>query len=146
MLPSVFAPPDGFAPLVDAYIGAYTDAGHPGRPRLGAICHCHVAPTTQEARAAFKPHYSQYWAWVQDLIMAYTPQARRLAFDYEAMLAGPALCGSPAEVIHRVGQWKAALPLPIERFAFMFDLGGMPEERLRTTIERFGAEVVPHIR
>jgi alkanesulfonate monooxygenase SsuD/methylene tetrahydromethanopterin reductase-like flavin-dependent oxidoreductase (luciferase family) len=146
MLPSVFAPPDGFKPHVEAYIQAWGDAGHPGQPRLGAICHCHVAANSQEARAAFRPHYSQYWNWVQDLVVAYTPRARKLPFDFETMLAGPALCGSPAEVIHRVGQWKATLPLPIERFAFMFDLGGMPEDRLRATIGRFGTDVIPHIR
>lgn len=146
MLPSVFAPPDGFGPHIEAYIQAWADAGHEGQPRLGAICHCHVAPTTQQARRDFEPHYSQYWNWVQDLVEAYTPRARRLPFDYAAMLAGPALCGSPAEVINRVGQWQAALPLPIERFGFMFDLGGFPQPRLREVIERFGAEVIPHIR
>jgi alkanesulfonate monooxygenase SsuD/methylene tetrahydromethanopterin reductase-like flavin-dependent oxidoreductase (luciferase family) len=146
MLPSVFAPPDAFRPHIEAYQAAYEASGHPGRPRLGAICHCHVDTSTQGARAGFKPYYSQYWNWVQDLIMAYTPQARKLPFDYDTMLAGPALCGSAAEVINRVGQWKDALPLPLDRFAFMFDLGGMPEDRLRTTIERFGAEVAPHIR
>ncbi len=84
--------------------------------------------TTQAARAAFEPHYSQYWNWVQDVVVAYTPRARKLPFDYDQMLAGPGLCGSPAEVIDRVGQWQAAVPLPISRFAFMFDLGGMPTE------------------
>lgn len=146
MLPSVFAPPDAFVPHIEAYRQAYADSGHPGGPRLGAICHCHVDTTGQGARSAFEPHYRQYWEWVQELVQAYTPRARSLPFDYEKMLAGPALCGSPAEVIDRVGQWKAALPLPLERFGFMFDLGGMPEDRLRTTIERFGADVAPHIK
>ena len=75
------------------------------------------------------------------------PQAdSKNAPTYDEMLAGPGLCGSPAEVIDRVGQWQAAVPLPISRFAFMFDLGGMPADRLKATIERFGTEVAPHIR
>ncbi len=146
MLPSVFAPPDAFGPHIETYQQVYEQHGHPGVPRIGAICHCHVDTTTQGAHATFEPYYSQYWGWVQDLIIDYTPQARKLPFDYDTMLAGPALCGSPAEVIDRVGQWTAALPLPIERLAFMFDLGGMPKDRLRATIERFGTEVAPHIR
>ncbi len=144
MLPSVFAPPETFAPLVEAYTEAYRQAGHADPPRIGAIAHCHVGATTRAARANFQPYYTQYWNWVQELIVAYTPQARTLPFDYDAMLAGPAVCGSSAEVVDRVGQWKAILGL--DRFAFMFDLGGIPEPRLRATIERFGADVLPHIR
>ncbi|MGF1595538.1 MAG: LLM class flavin-dependent oxidoreductase [Acidimicrobiales bacterium] len=146
MLPSVFAPPDGFARQVDAYVEAYEAAGREGRPSLGAICHCHVADTTSEARRRFEPYYRQYWGWVQDLIADYTPKARRLPFDYDEMLAGPALCGSPEEVIDRVGEWRDALPLELDRFAFMFDLGGMPDELVMDNISRFGTEVVPHIR
>ncbi len=146
MLPSVFAPPDGFAPHIEAYRQAWAEAGHDGEPQLGAICHCHVDVTTQAARAAVEPHYSPYWNWGQDGVVADTPRARKLPFDYDQMLAGPGLCGSPAEVIDRVGQWQAAVPLPISRFAFMFDLGGMPADRLMANIERFGTEVAPHIR
>ncbi len=144
MLPSVFAPPEQFVPAAEAYRAAWDAAGHDGPARVGAICHCHVAPTTQQARTVFEPHYRQYWGWVQDLVAAYTPNAPRMAFDFDTMLNGPAICGSAQQVIDRVGEWQAMLGL--DRFAFMFDLGGMAQTTMLATLERFGTEVLPAIR
>lgn len=144
MLPSVFAAPEAFKPAADTYRAAWAEAGHPGPARVGAIAHCHVGVTGEAAKAFFEPHYRQYWLWVQDLVAAYTPHAPRMGFDYEAMLAGPAICGSPAEVVARIGRVSELLEL--DRFSFMFDLGGMAEAALFDTIERFGTEVLPQIR
>ncbi len=144
MLPSVFAAPAVFKPMADTYREAWAGFGHPGAPRVGAIAHCHVAATGEAARSFFEPHYRQYWLWVQDLVAAYTPHAPRIGFDYQSMLAGPAVCGSPAEVIDRIRSIGEVLGL--DRFSFMFDLGGMARSPLFDTIAHFGTEVLPHVR
>jgi alkanesulfonate monooxygenase SsuD/methylene tetrahydromethanopterin reductase-like flavin-dependent oxidoreductase (luciferase family) len=144
MLPSVFAPPEDFVPAAEFYREAWAEAGHAGAPQVGAVCHCHVGPTTQQARATFEPHYRQYWGWVQDLVQAYTPNAPRMDFDFETMLVGPAVCGSPAQVVERIGEWDALLGL--DRIAFYFDLGGMAQASVLESIERFGTEVIPAVR
>lgn len=144
MLPSVFAAPDAFAQFAQVFRDAWQEAGHPGTPLVGACAHCHVAPTSQQARATFEPHYRQYWAWVQELVLAYTPRARPLPFDFDEMLTGPAICGSPAEVIDRIGHWKDVLGL--DRLAFMFDLGGIPVPVMDEAMDLFASEVLPEVR
>lgn len=143
MLPSVFAPPEAFVPVAEAYRAAWAEAGHAGRARVGSISHCHVGATSEAAHRSFEPHYRQYWGWVQDLVRAYTPGAPAIPFDYDNLLAGPAICGSAEQVIDRIGQWHDLLDL--DRMAFMFDLGGITEGPLRETIERFGTEVRPAV-
>lgn len=140
MLPSVFAPPEAFAPLVQRYQEQWQAANHTTAPMIGACCHAHVAPTSQQARTRFKVWYENYWHWVQALIKNYTPDAQALPFDYDAMLAGPALVGSPAEVADRIGIISELLKL--DRMIFMFDLGGIPDDVLYPSIELFGAEVM----
>jgi len=60
------------------------------------------------------------------------------------MLVGPAVCGSPAQVIDRIGEWEAMLGL--DRIAFYFDLGGMAQSAVLESLERFGTEVIPAVR
>lgn len=144
MLPSVFGPPAAFVPVVEAYRAAWEQAGHPGAARVGAIAHCHIAATTRQARAAFEPYYRQYWTWVQALIRDYTPHLPPIEFDFDRLLNGPAICGSPAEALERIAEDQALLDL--DRFAFMFDLGGMPEAVLCESLHRFGTEVLPALR
>jgi alkanesulfonate monooxygenase SsuD/methylene tetrahydromethanopterin reductase-like flavin-dependent oxidoreductase (luciferase family) len=98
----------------------------------------HVAPTDRQARARWEPFYRQYWAFVGTLLGANTSWP---AFDFDELLAGPALCGSPEAVVDRVGQWRDLLG--IDRHLFMFDLGGIDDAMLRSTMELFGAEVLP---
>ena len=143
MLPSVFAPPESFQPLVERYKEQWQLAGHATKPTVGACCHAHVAPTSQQARQRFRVWYENYWQWVQQLIQDYTPHAKALPFDYEAMLAGPALVGSPAEVVDRISSISELLEL--ERMIFMFDLGGIPDDELYPAIELFGSQVMPNV-
>ncbi len=141
MLPSVFAPPAAFAPIVERYHEQWQAAGHADKPVIGACCHAHVAADAQQARAQFRVWYENYWAWVQGLIKSYTPEAQAMPFDYEALIDGPAVVGSPQEVVDRVS--ATAELLGLDRMIFMFDLGGIPDEMLYGTLELFGAEVIP---
>ncbi len=143
MLPSVFAPPEAFAPMVERYREGFIAAGHSGEPVVGACCHCHVAQDSQQAMNQFRVWYQNYWDWVQSLIKSYTPHAESFEFDYERLSTGPALVGSPSQIVDRIGQSKDLLGL--DRMIFMFDLGGIPDQTLYPNIELFGAEVVPQV-
>jgi alkanesulfonate monooxygenase SsuD/methylene tetrahydromethanopterin reductase-like flavin-dependent oxidoreductase (luciferase family) len=143
MLPSVFAPPAAFAPIVERYRAQWELAGHAGAPLVGACCHTHVAPDSQTAKSRFEVWYRNYWEWVQVLIKSYTPHAKALDFDYPTLVAGPAFVGSPAELVERIAGTRELLGL--DRMIFMFDLGGIPDDVLFPTLELFGSEVVPAI-
>jgi alkanesulfonate monooxygenase SsuD/methylene tetrahydromethanopterin reductase-like flavin-dependent oxidoreductase (luciferase family) len=141
MLPSVFAAPSVFEPMARRYREQWQLAGHQGDPVVGACCHAHVAPRSQEAKDRFRVWYQNYWVWVQDLVKSYTPNARGFPFDYQTLIDGPAIVGSPAEVVDRIGYTSELLGL--DRMIFMFDLGGIPDGTLFETLELFGAEVMP---
>ena len=81
--------------------------------------------------------------WVLKLIKSYTPDSAGIVFDYEALQDGPAIVGSPAEAVARIEAAKEYIGL--DRMIFMFDLGGIPDENLYSTIELFGKEVIPKI-
>ena len=144
MLPSVFAPPAAFAPLAERYRDQWREHGHASEPVVGACFHTHVAPTSQGARDGFRVWYENYWDWVQGLVQSYTPHAKAVDFDYLGLTDGPAIVGSPVEVVDRIGAARELLGL--DRMIFMFDLGGIPDAELFPTIELFGAEVVPRVR
>jgi alkanesulfonate monooxygenase SsuD/methylene tetrahydromethanopterin reductase-like flavin-dependent oxidoreductase (luciferase family) len=141
MLPSVFAPPGAFAPIARRYREQWQLAGHTTEPIVGACCHVHVAPDSQQARERFRVWFENYWNWVQQLVKSYTPAAEAIAFDYQKLIDGPAIVGSPAEVVDRIGATSEMLGL--DRMIFMFDLGGIPDDVLFPSVELFGADVMP---
>jgi alkanesulfonate monooxygenase SsuD/methylene tetrahydromethanopterin reductase-like flavin-dependent oxidoreductase (luciferase family) len=141
MLPSVFAPPAAFEPFAQHYREQWQAAGHAGTPQVGACCHVHVAKDSQQAKNQFEVWYRNYWEWVQELVKNYTPGAKDLPFDYQRLIDGPAVVGSPAEVVERIRTTSELLDL--DRMIFMFDLGGIPDDALYETIELFGSEVIP---
>ncbi len=141
MLPSVFGSAELFAPIVDIYRSRWEANGRTwADARVGACSHTHVGPTTEAARARWEPYYRNYWAFVGTLIGA---SGRWPAFDYPSLLAGPAICGGPDEVVDRIGRWGDILGL--DRHLFMFDLGGMPHPEVEGVIERFAADVLPQL-
>ena len=140
MLPSVFAPPQMFAPMVERYRERHVAAGHDHAPVVGACCHTFIGPSSEAAQAAFEPAYRQYWDWVQELIANYTPGAPSLPFDFETLLEGPALVGNAEHILERIGMWDELLDL--DRLITMFDLGGQPTPAVLEAIEAFGTQVV----
>ena len=143
MLPSVFAPPAAFKPITDRYLEEWQRHGHAGKPVVGACAHTHVANDSQIGVKQFGVWYESYWSWVLKLIKSYTPDSPGIVFDYEALQDGPAIVGSPAEAVDRIEAAKEFIGL--DRMIFMFDLGGIPDENLYSTIELFGKEVIPKI-
>lgn len=141
MLPGVFGKPELYAPVVEIYRAHWESIGRtPSDARIGTCSHVYLASTEQQARAEWEPYYRQYWDWVGTLL---GDNQAWPAFDFDALLAGPALCGSPEAVLERVGTWRDLLG--IDRHLFMFDLGGIDESSLHDSIELFGAKVLPHL-
>ena len=143
MLPSVFGTPASFVPAVERYEEQWEAHGQdPAARRIGCVSHAHVGPTTAIARRAWEPRYRAYIEWVNDLVRRSTHGASRGlgGFDFEFLCANTALCGSPAEVVDRMGDLRELLHL--DTHLLMFDMGGMPDDELFATIERFAAEAL----
>lgn len=142
MLPTVFGKPETFAPIVDIYRARWQEQGRDwATARVGACSHIHVGPDDTAARARWEPHYRRYWQFVGGLL---GESGRWPPFDFDELLAGPGICGGPEEVLDRIAVWSGALGL--DRHLFMFDLGGLAPAAVEEAIERFGTEVVPHLR
>lgn len=141
MLPSVFGNAEMFVPIVEIYRARWEANGRDWPDaRVGACSHTHVGPTNDGALAAWEPYYRNYWRFVGSLLEgsgAWPP------FDYEQLLAGPAICGGPAEVVERIGRWRELLGL--DRHLFMFDLGGIDHADVAATIDLFAERVIPEL-
>jgi alkanesulfonate monooxygenase SsuD/methylene tetrahydromethanopterin reductase-like flavin-dependent oxidoreductase (luciferase family) len=154
MLPSVLAPPESFQPYVDRYREAFARAGHAtARMRVGACSHVHVARDGAEARRRWEPYHMSYIRWVVGVLMPWggitvrpaEPGAVAIASpDYDTLLKGPSVCGSPAEVADRILRMREQLDLDLH--IAMFDHGGIPDELLHESLELFAREVAPHTR
>jgi alkanesulfonate monooxygenase SsuD/methylene tetrahydromethanopterin reductase-like flavin-dependent oxidoreductase (luciferase family) len=64
--------------------------------------------------------------------------------DFDTMNSTIAICGSPAEVVDRMGEAREALHL--DTHILMLDMGGIPDDELFPAIELAGAEVLPQLR
>lgn len=141
MVPSVFGKPEIFVPVVDIYREHWEAAGRDwSDARVGACSHIHVGATSQAARRGWEPYYRRYWAFVGGLI---GDNGMWPDFDLDELLAGPGICGSPAEVADRLESWRSIFDL--DRHLLMFDLGGMDHPRLQQTLELFATEVMPSL-
>ena len=137
MLPTVFGTPDLFRPLVDDYRQRWAELGRPeGEARIGACSHTHV--TTGDI-AGWEPYYRNYWNFVGTLL----PPDFWFPFDFDRLLAGSAIGGSPAQVVDRICRMRERLSL--DRHLFMFDLGGMAHAEVADVIGLFASEVVPQL-
>lgn len=141
MLPSVFGKPEMFVPVIDMYRDAWEGAGRDWSDAVvGACSHIHVGATSQVARSEWEPYYRNYWAFVGDLL---GDNGMWPPFDLDELLAGPGICGSPAEVVDRLETWRELFDL--DRHLLMFDLGGIDTTRLQTTLELFASDVMPNL-
>ncbi len=151
MLPSVLAPPQAFLPMVERYRERFAAAGHTHAvPRVGACSHVHVAEESATARRRWQPYHMNYLGWVAGLMAwgginvdAVGGSARPPSLDFERLIAGPSVCGSPTEVADRILGMRDALGLDLH--IAMFDHGGMPEKLVFETLDLFGARVLPEL-
>ena len=143
MLPTVFGTIEMFRTAVELYETAWERYGRdPADRRIGCCSHCFVHRDDATARRIWEPRYRVYIEWVNELQR--TSSGRRGSgmgdFDFEALIANTALCGSPQHVIDRMGTIADALHL--DTHILMFDMGGLPDDELFTTIALAGTEVI----
>lgn len=143
MLPTVFGPAEVFRGGRDAYLEGWAAAGRDrADARIGTCVHTFVAPDSQDAERLWMPYYDNYLRWVSALLRS---QSNPLPVDWRAkdMIDGPAMCGSPAQVVDRIGTLREQLDPDLH--LAMFDPGGLPEAELRASMELFGTDVLPKI-
>jgi len=138
-LPSLFCFPEDYLPILERYRSAMTAAGHAERISVAYPSHVHVARTSQEARQRFRPYLENY---VRAASGCRGSQGRPT--DYESLLGGSTLCGSPAEIVDRISSIDAMLGL--NHHYLMPDLGGLPDRLLDEVMELLGNDVLPQLR
>jgi alkanesulfonate monooxygenase SsuD/methylene tetrahydromethanopterin reductase-like flavin-dependent oxidoreductase (luciferase family) len=97
-----------------------------------------VGRTSQEARRRWQPYLENYVHFASDFRYSF---GRPL--DYEGLLRGPAICGSPAEVADRIAEVNELLGL--DSHYLMVDLGGLPGELVFEVLDLLGTEVLPRL-
>lgn len=147
MLPTVFGSWDLFRPAVDHYLERWEHYGHDTRlRRIGAISHVGIGLDSGSARERFERRYLTYLDRVGDwqaesAQRAGRPPLPRIFGDFDAMVASIAMCGSPAQILDRMATARDTLQLDTQ--LVMIDMGGMPDDDVRRSIEIFGEQVVP---
>jgi alkanesulfonate monooxygenase SsuD/methylene tetrahydromethanopterin reductase-like flavin-dependent oxidoreductase (luciferase family) len=143
-LPMVFGTtartPESHAPAFEAYRQAWAERGRPPeQARTGAATHVFVAETTGRARSLWREYYANYFGGVT------MPAAtHRGPFDFDALVGpGTAICGSPAEVVDKLGHlhdlWQHDLHL------LSIDIGGIPYPLVAQAMELVAGTVIPQV-
>ncbi len=135
-LPSMFRWPVDFAEIVEQFRIRTAEAGHPAPARVGFPSYLHVAETSQEARRRWRPYLEHY----RDFALTVRSSFGRET-DFDSLLEGPAICGSPAEVIERISEIDEILGL--DRHIFLLDAGGLPDEALASEMDLLATDVLP---
>jgi alkanesulfonate monooxygenase SsuD/methylene tetrahydromethanopterin reductase-like flavin-dependent oxidoreductase (luciferase family) len=138
ILPSLFRYPEDYLPMIDRYRERMRQAGRADRIRVALPSHCWVDKTSQAARARFRPYLEQYVAFARGLRDGF---GRPL--DFEGLIGGPAICGSPAEVVDRISEVNERLGLDVH--LLKMDAGGVPFDEVRAGLELAGSDVLPHV-
>jgi alkanesulfonate monooxygenase SsuD/methylene tetrahydromethanopterin reductase-like flavin-dependent oxidoreductase (luciferase family) len=147
MLPTVFGTIEMFTRAVDHYKDRWQHYGRAeSELKIGCCTHSYVHRRSQDARAVWEPRYRAYIEWVNQLQHDSSGgrNATLGAFDFDALTSNTAMCGSPAEVVDRIGEISDALSLDTQ--ILMFDMGGMPDRELFSAIELVGSDVIPLVR
>ena len=146
MLPTVFGTIPMFQRAVEHYRSRWEHYRRPSTEmRIGCCTHTYVHERSQEARAQWEPRYRAYIEWVNQLQRDSSNGKMNGvgAFDFDALTTNTAMCGSPAEIVQRMGEIREALSLDVQ--ILMFDMGGLPDRELFATIELTGAEVIANV-
>ena len=138
ILPSLFRYPEDYLPMIERYRDGMRRAGRADQIRVALPSHCWVGATSQGARARFRPYLEQYVSFARPLRDGF---GRPL--DFEGLIRGPAICGSPAEVVDRISEINERLDLDIH--LLKMDAGGVPFGALRESLELMGSDVLPHL-
>jgi len=128
-----------FRPFVDLYRQTWAASGHAGEPQVAINTHAFVAPSRQEADAAFAGPYVA----VMNRIgreRGWPPSGKA---EYEALAspAGPLAVGSPEEVAAKIVSFHELFDP--ERYLAHIGIGAVSHRDVMSAIELFGTEVAP---
>jgi probable LLM family oxidoreductase len=136
--------PARFRPFVDLYRRSAAEVGNENAGDLPIAINSHgfVADTSQQAKAAFWPGYSEAMARI-GRERGWPPLTRE---QFEAGTAPPGhlFVGSPQEVTEKILALHELFGN--DRFLIQFSVGPMPHAELMRSIELFGTEVAPAVR
>jgi alkanesulfonate monooxygenase SsuD/methylene tetrahydromethanopterin reductase-like flavin-dependent oxidoreductase (luciferase family) len=147
MLPSAFGDPGIFAPTAEKYRELFAAAGHSRTPRIGACWHVNVDTTSQRAKARWEPRYRAYFEMFSAILHRVNPDPPKFAkkaFDFDFLTTrGPAIVGSPEEVVDRLGTVTQTLQADVN--LVYIDMGGQPTAEFTAMVELLGSEVMPRL-
>jgi alkanesulfonate monooxygenase SsuD/methylene tetrahydromethanopterin reductase-like flavin-dependent oxidoreductase (luciferase family) len=147
MLPTVVGTWEMFRPAVDRYIERWDAAGRdPADRRIGCCSHAFTA--RHDAAQRWAPRYRRYmeavagWRATSLRRAGHTGHALPVD-DFDTMCSTVAICGSPDELVDRMGVAAELLDLDVQ--LLMVDLGGLPHGEVIETIELIGDAVLPQL-
>lgn len=147
MLPSAFGNPSMFRPVVDTYLEKFASYGHTRTPRIGACWHLNVDKSSERARERWTPRYKAYFDLMTVIITRVNPNPPpfiKKPFDFEFLSTkGPAIVGSPAEVVDRLGTVSEMLSADVNLLSI--DMGGQPAAEFRDMVELISSDVIPQL-
>ncbi|MGI9623066.1 MAG: LLM class flavin-dependent oxidoreductase [Acidimicrobiales bacterium] len=137
---------DRGAELVQEYRHRWAEVGRPAEDAVAAVnIHCHVSERS-DAREYWAPYQFEYLRWVVRLVKGLDiplDQAR----SFWATLDPPdaqAVCGSPEEVVDRLGEFAQAAG-GVDIWLYQGDQGGLEQEVTLESLHLFAEEVVPKL-
>jgi alkanesulfonate monooxygenase SsuD/methylene tetrahydromethanopterin reductase-like flavin-dependent oxidoreductase (luciferase family) len=129
------------------YHEALAGAGSgPERARVHLARATHVAATDDRAWAEAEGPYKDFLGYADKLRRATSAGAAaggRSPFDLDADLRDSALFGSPDTVLARL---RAIQELGIDRVMLFLHMGGLPHEKIMSSMELLAREVLPVVR
>jgi alkanesulfonate monooxygenase SsuD/methylene tetrahydromethanopterin reductase-like flavin-dependent oxidoreductase (luciferase family) len=129
--------------LIDLYRTTGRDAGHPDELlKVGITSHFYIGENQDKALEDFYPYYHRY-------LSPETNGGRGFHVDHAQMKHLAArraalMVGGPREIAEKILDLSSELG--VDRFLGQVDLGGMPQQMVRDSIERFGDIVAPAVR
>jgi alkanesulfonate monooxygenase SsuD/methylene tetrahydromethanopterin reductase-like flavin-dependent oxidoreductase (luciferase family) len=127
--------------LVDLYRQGAAAAGHDSAALpVGAGGHFYVAPTSQQARDTFYPHYRAYFEQNMPRPVDHFP---RPTFDDWTEPGGGLLVGSPQQVTEKLLDIHENLGT--SRYLAQIGLGGLPFAETARSIELLATEIMPAV-
>lgn len=130
-----------FAPLVDLYRRALTQADQPELP-VGVHSPGHVAVTDEQAIAEFLDPFIEYMNRL-GRERGWPPMSRDRALD-QLGADGAAYVGSPDTVARKIAD--TAQMLGLSRFQLKYSMGHLPHEQRLGCIRLYAEEVAPRVR
>ena len=134
--------PERFAPFVELFRDAASEAGHDPAPLLSINSHGYIAETSQRAIDESFP----YAANMMNRIgreRGWQPMTRE-QYEAAATPRGANFVGSPQQVIEKI-LFQHEL-FRHDRFLVQFSVGSLPHDKLMRSIELLGSEVAPAVR